>query len=634
MLLLHCLADNAHNACHMQKRTFMMQNAAALWLLFVVACVLPMTAHAAGTFQHGQWPLTECFDVVVDPQKQLGIQDVVQPEIAEQFSPAKSAVGQLNFGYSTAAYWLRCNLQGLSGAHLLEVAYPALDKVEVFVPRADGHTQYLLASDRLPFAERPYPHRNFIFPLELQPDDEALYLRVESQGTLTIPATLWQPEAFHLENQNIYALLSIYYGFFIALSLYNLFLYISLKDRVYLEYVLFLVGMAIGQASLNGYGNQYLWPDWPVWGNVSLPIGFAIAGLSFGLFTRSFLALPRKTPVLNLINLGFVGWFSLSILMFAVSYPLGAKAVSIGGFGYSIFGCWVGIRCVLMNSIAARYYLVALTMVLVGVGVMAARNFGWLPTNFFTMYAMQIGSALDMLLLSFALADRINRLQRERNHAQNEALSTKQKMLEAMQLNEQELENRVRLRTFELEAANQLLIENEKNMAKVIRQDALTGLGNRMALDHDYDAAIARARRSKKGVALALIDLDGFKPVNDSYGHEVGDIVLKEVAARLRGIVRKSDAVIRIGGDEFVLIIENMQSKVDVQQILDKILSSLMTPMDVNGLLIKIGASIGVAVFPDDGESLSDLLHRADMLMYEAKTTGGNRYRQAEVDSA
>ena len=135
-------------------------------------------------------------------------------------------------------------------------------------------------------------------------------------------------------------------------------------------------------------------------------------------------------------------------------------------------------------------------------------------------------------------------------------------------------------------------------------------------------------------MALALIDLDGFKPVNDTYGHEVGDIVLKEVAARLRAIVRKSDAVIRIGGDEFVLIIENMQSKVDVQQILDKILSSLMTPMDVNGLLIKIGASIGVAVFPDDGESLRDLLHRADMLMYEAKTTGGNRYRQAEVDSA
>ncbi|CAG0997051.1 two-component system, sensor histidine kinase LadS [Methylophilaceae bacterium] len=599
---------------------------AAFVLLFVVFCQSPFAGEAANQVDPADaLPLAECLEYVEDSQKQYSIADMATATIAKRFAPANAVSGQINFGYSNSAYWLRCDLSGVTGKKLLEIAYPALDNVQVFMPDASGTYRMQEAGDIRPFDQRPYPHRNFVFPIEFTQADTMLYIRAESRGTLTLPIKLWSPETFHEQNQQTYAVLSVYYGIFVALALYNLFLFISIRDRVYLEYVLFVIGMAIGQASLNGFGNQFLWPDWPAWGNIALPTGFAIAGLFFSFFTRSFLALPARAPRLNLLNWLFVFWFVLSIMLHFFSYQLAAMAVSFGGLGYSLFGCWVGWQCMLRKSIAARYYLLALTLVLVGVGVMAARNFGWLPTNLYTMYAMQVGSSLEMLLLSFALADRINLMQKERNLAQAEALEIKQKMLETLKHNEQELETRVKLRTFELEAANQLLLENEQKLAKVIRQDSLTGLGNRMALDSDFDAAVSRARRANKGVALALIDLDGFKPVNDTYGHEVGDTVLKEIAERLSAMVRKTDSVIRIGGDEFVIIIEDIQSFSDVKHIVEKLLASLKQPMQICGSTIQVGASIGVSLFPDDGETLRDLLHKADMLMYEAKTMGGNR---------
>jgi len=603
-------------------------------VFLAVVCALLATSVIAGASPlnldptAGSYPLTQCFDVAEDVHKAYRIDDLQTPAVAAQFHPI-TATGEINFGYSESAYWLRCNLSApTASSWFLEIAYPSLDSVQVFTPDRHGNYRMQEASDHLPFSARPYPHRNYVFPLELNPGQTTLYLRVRSDGTLTIPATLWVPEAFHKQDTGIYTVLAIYYGMFIALGLYNLLLFFSLRDHVYLEYVLFITSIAIGQASLNGLGNQFLWPDWPVWGNVALPVGFALSGLFGALFTRSFLVTPANVPRLNLLNWLFIGWFTVAILAHLYSYRLASEMTSLGGVGYSLFAWWVGLYCLIRHKqISARYFLLAWTLLIIGVCAMGARNFGWVPTSFFTTYAIQIGSSLEMLLLSFALAQRIHTVRKEKHLAQAETLATKQQMEEVLQGNEQKLEARVKVRTNELEVVNDRLRDSEQALAKVARQDPLTGLGNRIALHDELNAALERARRAQTGVAVLLIDLDNFKPINDTYGHAVGDNVLVGVAQRLKISVRKSDSVIRIGGDEFVVIMEGLQVIDHAKALIAKLLQLLAEPLNASGILVHVGASIGMSRFPEDGATIQDLMDKADTFMYAAKAAGGKSYR-------
>jgi two-component system, sensor histidine kinase LadS len=263
------------------------------------------------------------------------------------------------------------------------------------------------------------------------------------------------------------------------------------------------------------------------------------------------------------------------------------------------------------------------------VAILSARNMGWLPTNWFTSYAMQIGSALEMVLFSFALADRINTLRRDKEVAQAEALATGEAMVAALRRSEMELEHRVDERTRELALANERLRESAAKHQLQATQDPLTGLANRMLLDDRLDHAVERARRAGTKVGVVMIDLDDFKPVNDTYGHAVGDDLLVSVAARLREAVRASDTVARYGGDEFVLMIEGVHSKDDIEPVVASVQGRLSVPVRDGERVLTIAASIGISVYPDDAADASALLRRADKAMYAAKSA-----RKAASDDA
>src|SRR5262249_453812 len=141
---------------------------------------------------------------------------------------------------------------------------------------------------------------HLVFPLMLEPGQTiTVYPRVTSAGNLTIPVALWQPAALHRHDQEAYAALSVYYGMLLALLLYNLLLYFSIRDPVFLAYVAFVTAMTIGMSSQNGFGNQFLWPDWPQWGNIALPSGMSAAGFCAALFTRVFLGTRKQWPRLD-----------------------------------------------------------------------------------------------------------------------------------------------------------------------------------------------------------------------------------------------------------------------------------------------------------------------------------------------
>ena len=195
------------------------------------------------------------------------------------------------------------------------------------------------------------------------------------------------------------------------------------------------------------------------------------------------------------------------------------------------------------------------------------------------------------------------------------------------------LEERVRERTSQLSEVNEHLtneVRERRHAEEVVRHlaqhDSLTGLANRRLLEELYDSVEALARRRGGAMALLFLDLDDFKPINDTLGHGAGDEVLVQVAARLQAAVRESDLVARVGGDEFVVVLPELGRPEDVTAVADKILRAVTVPLRLRGQEHELGISIGIARYPQDARDLQGLLRCADRAMYRVKGGGKNGY--------
>jgi len=197
-----------------------------------------------------------------------------------------------------------------------------------------------------------------------------------------------------------------------------------------------------------------------------------------------------------------------------------------------------------------------------------------------------------------------------------------------------ELEVRVAERTAELAGANALLQEEiverrqaEARVHHMAYHDSLTGLPNRALLSDRLDRAMLTAQRNGHKLAVMFIDLDRFKTINDSLGHQTGDHLLREVASRLCRAVRASDTVARLGGDEFVVLIPGVQAPEECGKVCDKIIEALAAPVPFEGHSLHISPSIGVCLYPDDGTDVETLMRHADAAMYHANAAGRNNYQ-------
>ncbi len=171
------------------------------------------------------------------------------------------------------------------------------------------------------------------------------------------------------------------------------------------------------------------------------------------------------------------------------------------------------------------------------------------------------------------------------------------------------------------------LKQHEADLDRIAHYDVLTSVPNRRLLSDRLEQAIARTRRHGKSLAVCYLDLDGFKPINDQYGHEGGDRMLVEIARRLQSMLRAEDTVARLGGDEFVLLWNDIEKETDCVQALERVLSKVSEPMLLEGEPVAVSASIGVTLYPDDNVDADNLLRHADHAMYSAKQLGKNRYQ-------
>jgi diguanylate cyclase (GGDEF)-like protein len=576
-------------------------------------------------------------EVLEDPRGGLRLADVAGPAYEGRF--ARIGADTPNFGYTYSAFWLRFSLPRDTARLLvpmlvLEIRFPSIDSIELHVPyRGAAGPEYRVqrGGDLLPWDAREVKHRNHVFRIPTEGlADAPAFLRVQTESALTVPVYLWRPEALVTSDRNVQLVYGLFYGLVIALFLYNLMLYFALRDRIYLWYVLYVASFGIGLAAFDGIAFQYLWPESVWWANHALGTALC-ATLFFGSqFARRFLDIASITLFANRFLLAAMVLAAAGVF-FAASgllVPYGTIMRTLSALACATAGIvlYVAVRAVLDGYRPARFFLLAWSALLVFIALGALRNFALVPSTFLTVNGLHVGFALDVLLLSFALADRINEVKREKEAAQGESLASRTALLEATRENERELERRIAERTAELNRANEQLRDQEQHLRHLAQHDPLTGLPNRLSMQQRLALAMEFAKRNRKKLAVMMVDLDGFKRLNDSRGHRSGDHVLTQIAGRLRTSVRGSDTVARYGGDEFVVLAGELDRAEDVSNIAEKIADMVGLPVSIDGAQEKIGCSIGISIYPDHAEDAEGLLERADRAMYAAKAAKNPRY--------
>ena len=432
--------------------------------------------------------------------------------------------------------------------------------------------------------DRPMRSRSHAVALELPAGSHEIYLRVESTTAIVVPIRLHKADGFVGYESGRLLLQGLMFGFTITLLVTSVVNGVSLRDKVFAQYALMLVGVSMFFLSFSGLGHQFLWQDQSGMLSKTSPWGALLALTGASLFVVGALDMPRRSPWLarglNAVAAAGATAFVASLLDL-LDYPQTALAATVLGPIPIILALYESVRQARQGSRIARFMVLGWGAYTVGALAMAAMLRGFLPVDFLTQHLFQFSSLIEMFAWMRVLAIRIEDIRRdaERIAAEKSAL------------------------------------------VSLAHTDALTGLPNRRGLAEALEAALPGAR-AESPLALYLLDLDGFKAVNDRLGHDAGDELLVQVAKRLRAVLRGSDLVARLGGDEFVVMLPGVASEANAMTVGQKMLDAFKEPFVVAGQSCRVGLTIGFALAPNDGQDAAHLLRRADAAMYAGKQGG------------
>lgn len=591
-----------------------------LLVLILLGCH-PLFAVSAELVDQESLSVNSSVRYLEDPQGRYSITNLRTSNADWQEQSAKA----FNQGYSDSVWWLHLQLQNTgekAATRYLELSYAVLDYVDVFVFSEDNLVESFQLGDKYVFGKRPIEHRFFVVPLKWGADQSLdIYYRIKTSTSVQAPLTLWQRDAFERRENQANIAQGLYYGAMVVIAVYNLLIFIVLWERSYLYYVMFVLSLPLFMASLSGQAFHYLWPNAVAWNDHSIPFFLGIAFGSSALFTRRFLQVRKWSPWLNAgLTLVAVLAFGCVAMSFLVPYRVSIHMLVPLGLFACLFEMTVGGLAWKNKIPNARYYVIAWLSFLFGGVLLALNKLSVIPANFLTEYAIQFGSVLEAVLLSFAMAERINVERKLRFAAQDEALQVTRRLNE-------ELEQRVLERTQELEVLNARLEEMSNT-------DLLTKLKNRRYLETVMQSEWARCKRYGHEFAVMMMDVDFFKKVNDQYGHPAGDACLKQVAERISNSIRwPSDQLARYGGEEFCMILPETSEEgaLVVAERIRKAVEAKPIVTESESFLITL--SIGVCVGrPTEKGSVEDMLKSADLALYQSKAAGRNRVTMMQQD--
>lgn len=418
---------------------------------------------------------------IEDPFGNLQVQNLFDKSTATRFQPVRNQV--VNFGITASVFWVKAAVRNEIGKDLVvKVGNNALSDIQLFEFVDDKLVSFYHSGNWLPFGNRQIKDVDFLFPLRVSMNRTAtLVLRVHHTRGTQFPFQAASITAFYNQAGLQNVLQGIYFGFMLVMIFYNLFVYFSLRDPSYLYYVIYVFLMSIFNAAVTGYAYQFLWPSWPIL-NQYVDIQAVMVCMAGIVFTVSFLHTRKNTPVLHKVLCTLFAVYSAIAVTIACGYfVIGSIALEYISLALVIIFFITAYAVLRKGYRPAVFFILAWGFLLLSVVAYVLKDLNVLPINAFTENALQIGSAIEALLLSMALANRINVYKKEKQAAQLEALHSLEENKKLITEQNKLLEKKVEERTYELKKANTelsaALTRLQNTQAQLIQREKMASLG-------------------------------------------------------------------------------------------------------------------------------------------------------------
>lgn len=384
----------------------------------------------------------------------------------------------VNFGINDNVVWLKYELINKTDIEekILFIQNPSLDSLDLYVTSGGMVTQSFFGGRLDEFKSRLIPSKSILFKIRLPKDEQvALYLRVKSVNKTIITASVNDVSVIEsiINKENI--IFGIFTGTIVGLFFYNLFLFFSVRDKIYLIYVIHTVLVWFAQSSILGYTNELLWPE-SIWLKLRAGVIFSSLVSVVGIwFLKVFLSTDKFVPKLNKgFTFIFLVYAFILFNAFFLSITLSYQVLLVTQSIVVLYVLLVAVSVLRRGFSPARYYLVAWSVFMIGIFLFVFSEMGIIPTNNLTAYIMPLGSALEVVLLSFALADKINILKKEKEEEQAGKLLVLKQNEQLIREQNNMLEAKVKIRTDELEFALRNL---QNTQSQLVNQEKMASLG-------------------------------------------------------------------------------------------------------------------------------------------------------------
>jgi diguanylate cyclase len=575
----------------------------ALIALMLTLCALPCRAAAdasgplrldAATPEHEAWPYVT---VLFEKQKAMAL-DEARAAINDFKRPV---TGYATLGVHPTAAWLRVpfRIEGTTAQQwVMNIDYPPLNLIDAYVTQGARTVDQARLGSAREFASRPLLSRSHAMPLELAPGDYELLLRVQTRGAMILPVEFMQPSAFHRASVSEQMLRGIQVGLFICMLLYSLAQWFGTREPLFLKYALLVSGSFMFALLISGVGAQWVWRD-SLWFERHMSgVGSLVAVSGTFLFLgdvlrRQYTAVGARADRFPLMMNSGAAVCGVLLVIFCfdlLSTALLTAIITLLGPLPLLLSLPRFLSKVAKGDAIGRYLLLAFAFYVTSVIVTTATIRGKLPANVWTLHSLTFGQMCHIIAFTLALLARARELRQAGEYARTE----------------------------------------HEVMRSMAYTDPLTDLPNRRSLTDALTLALVGASPERM-LAVYLIDVDEFKQVNDTYGHEVGDQLLVEIGRRLQSNVRVGDMVARLGGDEFVVLANGLREADQARDLGEQLLALFDAPVKFSDRELRVGLTIGYAVVAEPGRDTATVLRLADGAMYEGKQSGKRCLRRRDM---
>jgi signal transduction histidine kinase len=465
--------------------TYLLRLRASLRPLFCILFLVILSQKAsATTFVYSGAGSTQYLgkyaEILEDKTNERSVGDIVS---SAGFKELNTEVP--NLGVTTSTFWIKINVANSSNESglLMELAAPTIEKVVLYRwSKGRIDTLGVQGTEQL-FTSRRYNNQNFFFDLGIAPGDTATYfLKVKSSDQVMLPLSIGNPKTLFELSDKRDMLFGIFFGLMVVMLLYNLFVYFTVRDSSYLYYVVYILFVCLLQTTLQGYSFRFLWPG-DLWlAKNSVFILPSLAGLAAMVFAKVFLQTATTVPILNRILTVLIGVFCVAIaLVFAGKYQPAFGLMQLNTIVGSLFVLFVSIVCYRKGNRTAMFFFIGWSVLLVGAVIFVLKDFAVLPYNNITASILEVGTAAEVVLLSFALADKINVFRKEKEESQAQAMEALQENERIVREQNVILEGKVTERTYELKLANDDLSHAMKELkeaeTQLVESEKMASLG-------------------------------------------------------------------------------------------------------------------------------------------------------------